>query len=398
MGRKRYTKMLKFTLMTARNGLSVCFLAVFFSQTAPAVEPGLTSFGDEISHLVFDLSRSVVTVETVERIYPVSAGLPINEAVQKIMTTGLIIDSSGHLLVAARNVIGHDQLAVRFADKVYPAAIEAIDYQTDLALLRTDRSIGRPVVFAVSQICAGQMVINLAHAQGLRASPTIGFCAGSRPDGNMQFSLPVTPEAIGGGIFDLSGRLLGIVIGGAGDQDRIALAVPAYRLPAIIEHLKTIGDRQAGFIGVSSIEIEIYPPLDLPPLARVDSAANRVLEYGVIVTDVIPRSAAEMAGLKVGDLIFSYDNQIVTSAIDLANWVKHTRPGTMVIIDILRQAAHYQVQMRIGRKELVPQRVNARLTSRRDSQTRLVDSLRRELNSLKNSINQVERKLRRVSQ
>ena len=390
--------MLKSALMTVRNRLTVCFLAVFFSQAVWAVEPGLTSIGDEISNLVFDLSRSVVTVETVERIYPASAGLPIDEAVQKIMSTGLIIDSSGYVLVAAKNVVGHDQLAVKFSDKVFPAAVEAIDYQTELALLRTDRHLGRPVIFSESQICAGQMVLNLAHSQGMRASPTIGFCVGTRPDGNLQFALPVTPEAIGGGVFDLGGRLLGIVIAGLGDHNQIAQAVPAYRLPEIIEHLKTIGDRSAGFIGVSSIEIEIYPPLDLPPMARVDSAANRLLECGVIVTDVIPRSAAEMAGLRVGDLIFSYDNQIVTSATDLANWVKQTGPGTMVIVDILRHTAHYQVQMRIGSKELIPQPANALLTSRRDSKTRLVDSLMRELSSLKNNISLLERELRRISQ
>lgn len=390
--------MLKFTLMTARNTLAVCFLAVFFSQTAKAVESNLTAVGDDISFLVFDLSRSVVTVETIERIYPGSARFPVDEAVQKRVSTGLIVDSSGHVLVSAKNVVGHDQLAVRFADKVFPAGIVAIDYHTDLALLRTDRAFGRPVSFSQSQICAGQMVINLAYSQGMRASPRLGFCAGSRPDGNLQFALPVTPESIGGGVFDLDGRLLGIVIAGLGDQNQIAQAVPAYRLRGIIDHLKTIGDRPAGFIGVSSIEIEIYPPLDLPPMARVDSAVDRVLECGVIVTDVMPKSAAEMAGLKVGDLIFSYDNRIVTSATDLANWVKRTRPGTMVIVDILRQTTHYQVQMRIGNKELIPQPVNALLTSRRDSKTRLIDSLKQELNYLKNSINLIERKLGRISQ
>jgi S1-C subfamily serine protease len=242
------------------------------------------------------------------------------------------------------------------------------------------------------------MVIDLAHSEGLRASPMIGFCAGSRLDGNLQFALPVSPESIGGGVFDLSGKLLGIVVAGVGENSQIAQAVPGYRLQAIISHLKTLGDRHAGFVGITSVEIEIYPPLDLPPLSRVDPKPGQTLDRGVIVTDIVPGSSAEMAGIRTGDLIYSYDNQLVSSAIDLANWVKQTPPGRMVIVDVLRHASHFQVQMKIGSKELAPTVANARLASGGDANGRLVDSLRTELARLRTNINMIEKELQRVSQ
>ena len=390
--------MFKITLMAARNTLLLCLLAVFLSQPLYSANQTLNSVGEGLSNLIFDLSRSIVTVETVERVYPGSAHLPIGEAVQKLASTGLICDSSGHILVAAKNVVGHDQIAVRFGDKLFPASIVAIDYHTDLALLRTDCVIGRSVTFSENQTCAGQMVINLAHSHGMRTSPELGFCAGSRYDGNLQFALKVTPESIGGGVFDLDGKLLGIVIDGVGDNNEIAQAVPGYRLTGIVNHLLKKGDRPAGYIGISSVEIEVYPPLDLPPFAHLDLSIERVLARGVIVTEIVKGSSAELAGMNVGDLIFTYDNQLVSTVTDLANWVKQTKHGTMVIVDILRQKSHFQIHMKIGRKELISQSANAQHASIRDSKGRLVDSLSAELDALKSNIYRLEQQLKQITQ
>ena len=105
-----------------------------------------------------------------------------------------------------------------------------------------------------------------------------------------------------------------------------------------------------------------------------------------------------MAGMRVGDLIFTYNNRIVSTVTDLANWVKQTTPGTMIIVDILRQASHYQIHLMIGRKELISQSANVQLASRRDSQSRLGDSLKAELDALKSNIYRLEQQLKQITQ
>jgi serine protease Do len=325
--------MIKMSSMTARVAAAT-FWAVFFSGAGFAADSSLTQLERGLDELVYRLSRSVVTIESSR---PVSGGdklSPTEEGVFRLISSGIVYDFVGHILVSAPAVAGQDQIVVHFGNQSIPARLRGVDYQTGLAVIHVDRKVGAPAEFGSAHGCAGQMVVAIGNAYGMRASPSLGFCAGARPDGVIQFSAPITSETVGGGLFNLSGQLLGIITGGIGSGvwSEAGLAVPAHEIPDIVRYIIQNGDRLAGYIGITTSDIEISPgiKLNLPNmLVTAMTRSNYVIERGILIASVVPFSPAARAGLRRGDLLFSMDKTPLRSSADLRSKVRQTLPGTV---------------------------------------------------------------------
>ncbi len=380
--------------MTAARKLLLVLGAVFFFSNAAAVDSSLHGLENSFTELVFNLSRSIVTVEASRRMPTNRFGGPADETYTKEYATGVVVDSGGLILVPARPVIGRDRIIVRFDNQVVPAELIAIDYQTELALLRAASTNVVPVVAVDRHTCAGQMVVAVGHAPGFRSSPSLGFCAGIRDDGIMQFSISNMGSKLGTGVFDLKGCLLGIVTELATDQMSMPAAVPAHSIPDIVGHLLNRGDRQSGFAGIRSQEIEITPGIVITPsIIPASSGYSRqtIIERGVVVTLVVPTSPASRADLRTGDLIYAVDGMEVNSAAGLASLVKQSAPGTELRLDLLRRDQQLSTPLIVGRKSLS---MEATKTPRdRESRERLADSIRQSLIQMRNHIQRLEDRL-----
>ncbi|MEW5995171.1 MAG: S1C family serine protease, partial [Candidatus Zixiibacteriota bacterium] len=247
--------------------------AAFFAATVPAADTSLYRLEHGLNELIYQISRSVVTVEGLAPV--ASTQSQTDETIQSLVSTGIVYDLHGHILVSAEAVADRERIQVRFEDQVYSAALRGIDHQTGLAVIHTNRKVGVPATLGSARGCAGQMVIAMGNAYGVRACPSLGFCAGTRPDGTIQFSAPITAGTVGGGLFDLSGSLVGLVVGGIGPSNRpeVGLAIPAHAIPDIVRHLLIEGDRPVGYIGVTTADIEISPPVKLSPVNRMAASA-----------------------------------------------------------------------------------------------------------------------------
>ena len=338
--------------VTARGALFASLLAVLFAAGIPAADSSLIRLEDGVNELIYDASRSVVTVEAVRMRAP---GSPGHEAVQTLIASGLIFDTLGHIIVSASSVVGYDRILIRYDNYILPARLIGVDYFSGLALVTVGRRVGVPVHIGPAKGCAGQMVIALGNAYGVRASPSIGFCAGMRPDGTMQFSAAITSGTVGGGVFDMSGTLMGAISGGIG-RDRwaeVGLAVPAAELGGIVNYLVRHGDRVAGWIGVSVADIEITPGVRInypAALATDGRRRGRVIDRGVMVTRIIPGSPAAQIGLRTGDLLFTIGDHDIASAHELQERVSRSRPGALLTVGFVRNNMPNAVQLRVGRQ------------------------------------------------
>lgn len=382
--------------MTARILALVVVWAVFSPAHSHAADRPLTSLESGMNDLIYNLSRSIVTIENYRP--GQSSVFGGNELMENLVTSGVICDSFGHVLVAASAVVNHERLFVNFENHRYPATLIAVDYLTDLALLLPIQRIGTPVTMCERRVCAGQMVVAMGHAFGLRATPTIGFCAGLRPDGNLQFSASLAPSAVGGGIFDLQGRLLGIVVGSVGQSPDVTLAVPAYQLAGTVNHLLTHGDRQAGYIGVSTADIEITPGIELDASITAIASSNQsgfgnLIDRGVVITYISPGSPAERAGLMRGDLIVGFRGQRITTAADLAKIVKLAKPGAIAELNYIRSNQVMTARVQIGQKTLSGPAIEP--TDYVPSEPS-ADSLTKVLQYLKQEVSRLEQRLRRA--
>ncbi|MBU8934217.1 MAG: S1C family serine protease [candidate division Zixibacteria bacterium] len=390
--------MLTFFRSTAAASTAVAVFFLFGLATGvSANDSSLTILEDRLNDLVYRTSRSIVTLESISNS---RSGLHSgkHESVHRLISSGVIIDSMGGILVAASSVVGRDHLLVRFADQVISVQLIGIDYHTGLALVSAGIPLGRPARLAHQYGCAGQMVVAIGNAYGVRASPSLGFCAGMRPEGSIQFSAQITSGTVGGGLFDLSGWLVGVITGGIG-RDRwaeVGLAVPSPGLAKVARYLYRHGDRQAGYVGITSVDIEITPGIEVTmpaQLVRAESQRYFIVDRAVMITDVIPLSPAANAGLACNDLLVSLNGEAITSAVALRSFVRQSHPGSVIDIGLVRNNLPLVVPLQIGRLRLSPFDSFHGVNDEPAQPDNSPEFLRQEISDLKQSLRVLEKKL-----
>lgn len=386
--------------MTVGRLLLSTLLAVFFSTTISSAEPALENLEAGLNELIYDLSQSIVTIEAIEPVYPNNVIPGTNNPVYNVVSTGLIYDTLGHIITSASAVIGRSSIMIKFGNIITSATLKAVDYQSGLALLLVDKKFGNPIRMSSAQSCAGQMVMALGNAFGLRASPSLGFCAGFRPDEYLQFSASFPSGTIGGGLFTLGGQLVGMISGSVGQygSNSIGLALPARQIALIVDYLLIHGNRDAGYLGLSTTEIEINPPFEFQPRSEVTSVSGNqkeTISSGVIVTNVIPNSPAEKAGLVHGDILFRIENSTIYSALKLAQQVKTIIPGLTIEFDMIRHNRRYKVSVPVGSYAKQSQAAYTMRLEGSFTSQKINDSLQKELEQIKKQLKSFEEKFNR---
>ncbi|MGH8016290.1 MAG: S1C family serine protease, partial [Candidatus Zixiibacteriota bacterium] len=298
---------------------------------------------------------SIVTIEAAKSVSEALPSSKCDSRILNLVASGIVFDSNGYVLVAASTVINRENIFVMSSGQRVPAEIVGVDYQTGLALLKTDRPIGMPFEALDDYRCIGQLVIAVGNSFGLHASPSLGFCAGARSDGTLQFSAAISSGSVGGGIFDLTGKLIGAITGGIGEgtQAEAGLAVPSYEIPGIVGYLKRYGDRQAGYLGVTISDIEVAPPIELRSGNLMTGGVQRpvrVIDRSVIITEVIVQSPAAIAKVAPGDLIINIDGDDIYAAVDFLDKIRKSRPGTILQLELIRQNKLFSTIVEIGQR------------------------------------------------
>ena len=335
---------------------ALCFsLLILNAVNLSAADSSLVPLETGLQNLISRLSRSIVTIEVSKSN---SQSLPASRTdnrIVSIVASGVVYDSAGYILVAASSVIERENIIVIADGCRVPARLVGVDYQTGLALIQAERLLGMPVEALENYRCIGQLVVAVGNSFGLNASPSLGFCAGARTDGSLQFSAAISSGTIGGGIFDLTGKLIGAITGGIsnGSQTGAGLAVPASEIPAIVEYLRIYGDRQAGYLGVTISEIEVTPAIELRSanlLAGGIQPPVRIINQSLFVTDVVAKSPAAFGRIAPGDLIISINGDEVSSAVDFLYQIRKAHPGSIIQLGFIRQNQLLYADIEIGRR------------------------------------------------
>jgi S1-C subfamily serine protease len=101
------------------------------------------------------------------------------------------------------------------------------------------------------------------------------------------------------------------------------------------------GEIRRGLLGVNIQNID----------AEAAETLNIDTEGGALVTRVFPESAAENAGLEVGDVIIGINDKTITSASELRNTIGLLRSGESVGIRYIRDNKTRSTTAELGRAE-----------------------------------------------
>jgi Do/DeqQ family serine protease len=230
------------------------------------------------------------------------------------------------------------------------ATLIGTDEETDIALLQVEAGGLTALEFGDSDdLAVGDFVLAVGNPFGLGQTVTTGIVSALGRTGLgiegyedfIQTDAAINPGNSGGALVDLDGKLIGInsaIISAAGGNVGIGFAVPSNMARTVMEQLRDYGEIRRGRLGVMA--------QDLTP--DLVAALHLTVSRGAMVSDVEPKSAAERAGLVVGDVITAIDGEPIESAAALRNRVGLTRAGETIRITLLRDGRSRDVEAQIG--------------------------------------------------
>jgi serine protease Do len=267
--------------------------------------------------------------------------------------TGFVISADGYILTNHHVVDGVDEIEVKFQDgSSAEAEIVGVDQKTDLALIRvtdTDDLELVPLVLGDSEeILPGDWVVAIGNPFGLSHTVTVGIVSakgrqlGHGPyDDFIQTDAAINPGNSGGPLLNVRGEVIGINTAINPRANTIGFAVPVNLAKGILSQLRDNGHVERGWLGVGiqPLTSDLADAFDLPD------------RTGALVSQVMPDSPADAAGLARGDVIVRFDGQQVDEMRSLPSIVSTTPIGKDVEIEILRKGKRKTLTASIGRLE-----------------------------------------------
>lgn len=256
----------------------------------------------------------------------------------KGLGSGFVIDSEGYILTNAHVVDRADDITVKFSDKrELKAELIGLDKRSDVALLKVKAqnlyavSIGSP-----EKLKVGAWIVAIGASLGFENTVTAGIVSAKErlfDDDNVvpfiQHSAPINQGNSGGPLFNSQGEVVGI-------NSRIytpnqgfvglSFSIPIDLAMNVVKQLKENGKVSRGRLGVA-----LQPMSDA--LAR-SFGLDKVV--GTIVAKVSPDSAADKAGIKVGDVIVALNGTSIDKPADLSRLIASIRGGQTVKLDVVR--------------------------------------------------------------
>ena len=272
--------------------------------------------------------------------------------------SGVIVDASGFIVTNAHVVRGAQQLRVELPSAVegrsilaapgrmVDAQVVGLDLETDLAVIKVAGERLPTLAFGDSDdLRMGQLVLAVGSPLGLNNSVSLGIVSAVarqlEPESPMvyvQTDAPINPGNSGGPLVDLRGRLVGIntlLLSQRGGYEGLGFAVPSNIVRTVYEQIRKWGRVRRGSIGIraQTITPELAAGLGLPR------------SEGVILSDVVPGSMAQGAGLRIGDIVLTLDGKPMENGRQLQVGLYRHFVGEVVTLEVLRdgQASKFPV-------------------------------------------------------
>ncbi len=327
------------------------------APVAAADRPGLS--GEDFSRLSKSLMPSVVNISTrqvvsADGLPQYGPGSPLEQfndlfgrgtpgmRRQGSLGSGFVIDTEGHIVTNNHVIEGADEIDVVFADgTTLSADLVGTDPDTDLALLKLKNAEGiRPVPWGDSDKAeVGQWVLAIGNPFGLGGTVTAGIISARNRDirqGSfddfIQTDAAINRGNSGGPLFNLRGEVIGINTaifspGEGGGSVGVGFSVPANLAKTVVGQLKQYGAANRGTMGVRVGDVD---------QALAESFGLK-RAGGAILTQVEATGPAGKAGLKVGDLITSFNNQPVKESRDISRIMSRAEVGAKMNVAYLRK-------------------------------------------------------------
>jgi S1-C subfamily serine protease len=258
--------------------------------------------------------------------------------------SGAIIDSAGHILTVSYIVIGANDIQITTADNTqYDAEVAAVDFASGLAVLKI-ATTGLPAVplHPSADLNPGDEVFLVAssdESNGRRVSGG-GLTSVAPFDAYWEYSLDrallctaMNPGLGGGPMFDMKGRMVGVVSLNLNEIGRFSLAIPVENFSAHRDELVRYGRR-----------------VTRPSRAWIGMYSYTLRDH-LVIAGVFPGGPGDKAGLKAGDVVLAIDGHEVSDRHQFYQYLWERRGGETVSFRLFRANAIHTIAVVSGNIE-----------------------------------------------
>lgn len=330
-----------------------CALGVYVGlnkEPAKALETSKTNTGSIVETSNPNLSQVSLTNYSDTAIYAAQKALPsmVSISVEYDVNymgmkkpvagsgSGVILSEDGYILTNNHVISSADsssfyqvsdaksiKVKIYGDDTEYSAEIIGTDSQTDLAVLKIDKTGLTPAELGdSSSVQIGEFVLAIGNPYNLDYSVTAGIISALNREMTVenttynviQADCAINSGNSGGALVNSKGEVIGITtLKLAGDGiEGVSFAIPVNETVPIYKELIEKGKISRPFVGISGIDLDEA------------TAIRNGLTKGIYVDSVVSGSGAEDAGIMAGDVIVSFDGKDV-STMDELNAIKNTK-------------------------------------------------------------------------
>lgn len=309
--------------------------------------------------------------------------------------SGIILDGEGHVLtnthvVTLDGTAANAAIEVRMSDgRVYSAEIVGTDPLSDLAVVKIKNGSGLvPAVLGDSgKLNVGDTAVAIGSPLGLTGTVTDGIVSTlnrtisvassaapkegaddpqggdqgfqfAPPDGGqgqsttnqgsisinvIQTDAAINPGNSGGALVNTKGEVIGVnvAIASAGGDSAssgnigVGFSIPINHAKRVAQEIISTGKATHGQFGVSVKQ-------------KTASSAASGFSVGAEVATVEPGSAADKAGVKVGDVVTKFQNLAISDPNQLTAAVREQAAGASVKVTVVRDGKEQQLDVTLG--------------------------------------------------
>jgi len=287
--------------------------------------------------------------------------------------SGFVYDCEGRIVTNYHVIEDAVTIQVTFLDgNTTGANVVGVDPYSDLAVVKVDSSVTTlsPVVLGNSSgLVVGEPVAAIGNPFGLSDTITTGVVSAlgrelQAPGGYLivdivQVDAAINPGNSGGPLVNLWGQVVGVntaIISGSGTFAGVGFAVPSDTVKRELLDLIATGGYVHPWVGIAGVDVNL----------AIAQHMDLGKPEGVLITDVVPGSPADSAGLRGGntsvviggreirvggDVIVGVDGVPVRKLNDLVVYTeRNRRPGDHVTLTIIRGGQQLGVDLTLGER------------------------------------------------
>jgi serine protease Do len=314
--------------------------------------PGLNSIDGEYTRLVEAVMPSVVSVTSRRSVEQGARGVDpfdvlfgsrkrqLQPRFETSLGSGVIVSREGHVITNHHVIEDNTEVEVQLADgRSLPAQVVGDDKQVDIAILKINAVKLEPLPLANSDsVRVGQLVFAIGNPFGLAETVTAGIISakGRRDITDSKVEMLQTDAAVnhgnsGGPLINLRGEIIGINTAIYSKSEDggwlgISFAIPANVARRALESVIKRGRIARPYLGLSGQKLTA----DLVASLHLDGPS------GALITNVVPGSPAEHAGLREKDVLRTFNGKPVTDIPSLQAALSTLDIGERVELGIIR--------------------------------------------------------------